>query len=159
MDFFVEDMGRVAKLCVTENETVLKGVTPMRIGNVAVAVVGKAKIVICHYATMDELKHLLQCSETSTSIKDAWVLVVKGEFYENFAEWVHPYIVIVNGGVLKASRETYEQYSRGWIVEDTNGTHTHKKVLYVGNDDCVDVLFGESRENPVGLLSIKCMKK
>lgn len=157
MELFAEDMGRVAKMCVTEKGAEFKSIAPKKVGNVEIAIVGKAKMVVCHNATMDELKRLLQDSEKRAAIKDAWVLVADGEYCEEFAELVHPYVTIVKSGESKEESEKYEQFSRGWNVEDAQGVYAHRKVLPVGKNESVEVLFGESRENPIGLLNIKCL--
>lgn len=157
MELFAEDMGRVAKMCVTEKGAEFKGIAPKKVGNVEIAIVGKARMVVSHNATMDELKRLLQDSEKRAAIKDAWVLVADSEFCQEFVECVHPYVTIVKSAEFKEDIEKYEHFSRGWNVEDAEGSYAHQKVLTVGTDESVEVLFGESRENPIGLLSIKCI--
>jgi len=156
MEIFAEDMGRVAMMRITAKETIFGRITPQRIGNVDIAIVGKAKVVVCHNASREELKQLLQGAETSTAIRDAWVLVADGEVCYEFAKWVHPYVTIVMNDRMSAE---YEQFSRGWNVETETGEHSQKNVIAIGANDIVEVLFGESRENPIGLLSIKCLKK
>ena len=152
MEFLGEDMGRCAKMRVTEKEVVFSKVAPQRVGNVDVAIVGKAKIVVANdrLAISDE--------GLVNAIRDAWVLVVNGDADEALVAAAHPYVTIVNG--LAASDERLAEmcaaHSRGWNVEDAEGAHTQKKVLCVSKDDCIEVLFGESRENPVGLLSVEC---
>lgn len=155
MDFNAEDMGRVAMMRVDEKGVTFKGITPMKVGSLEIAVVGKAKVVAVKNASRDELLAILQDSELSTASKDAWVLVVDGEFNEEFAAWVHPYVAIVN----KDQAAEYEEYARGWNV-DCGTESVHKKCLTLGVDgNAIEVLFGESRENPIGLLSVKCINE
>ena len=155
MDFFAEDMGRVAKMRVDEKGVTFKGITPKKVGAVEIAVVGKAKVLTVNAASRDELLAILKDSELSMAIKDAWVLVADCEFNEEFAAWVHPYVAIVN----KEHAADYEAYARGWNV-DCGTECVHKKCLTLGADgNAIEVLFGESRENPIGLLSVKCIKE
>ena len=156
MDFYEEDLGRVAFIRVTKNEVEFRGIKPQRIENADITIVGNAKIVVAHgdkFAMGDE--RILE------AVKDAWVLVVNENANEKLVKSAHPYITIINGSAMidEAVSETYAMHSRGWNVENADGTHSHKKVLTVGKDECIEVLFGESRENPVGLLSIKCLNK
>ena len=153
MEFFAEDMGRVAMMRVDEKGVMFKGITPKKVGALEIAVVGKAKVVVVKALSRDELLAILQDSELSTAIKDAWVLVADGEFNEEFAAWVRPYVAIVS----KEQAAEYEEYARGWNVD--YGTHSvHQKCLTIGvGGSAIEVLFGESRENPIGLLSVKCL--
>lgn len=154
MDFYAEDMGRVAMMRVDEKGATFKGITPKKFGAVEIAVVGKAKVVFVNASSRDELLAMLQDSELSTAIKDAWVLVADGEFKEEFAAWVRPYVAIVS----KEHVADYEEYARGWNV-DCGTECVHKKCLSQGVDgNAIEVLFGESRENPIGILSVKCIK-
>lgn len=158
MDFFAEDMGRVAKMRVDEKGVTFKGITPKKVGAVGIAVVGNAKVVAVKEATKNELLAILQDPELSTAIKDAWVLVMHdSEYDEEFMNWVHPYVNIVKGLEDEGIRGL-EDKSRGWNVEDEAGNHAQRKCIVVGKDaNAVEVLFGESRENPIGLLSIRCL--
>ena len=171
MEFNAEDMGRVAMMRVDEKGVTFKGITPMKVGSLEIAVVGKAKVVAVKNASRDELLAILQDSELSTASKDAWVLVVDGEFNEEFtawvlvadgefneefAAWVRPYVTVFVDS-RESIVESYEAYSRGWNV-DCGTESVHKKCIVVGKDaDAVEVLFGESRENPIGILSVKCL--
>jgi hypothetical protein len=155
MEFFAEDMGRVAKMRVDEKGVAFKGITPKKVGAVEIAVVGNAKVVAVKAVSRDELLAILQDSELSMAIKDAWVLVADCEFNEEFAAWVRPYVAIVN----KEQVADYEAYARGWNV-DCGTECVLKKCVSLGVDgNAIEVLFGESRENPIGLLSVKCIKE
>lgn len=161
MEFYAEDMGRVAMMRVDEKGVTFKCITPKKVGAVEIAVVGKAKVVAVKDASRDELLAILQDSELSTAIKDAWVLVADGEFNEEFAAWVHPYVTVVKASQIldfKLNILDLEEHSRGWNVEDEAGNHAQRKCIVVGKDaNAVEVLFGESRENPIGILSVKCL--
>ena len=158
MDFNAEDMGRVAMMRVDEKGVTFKGITPMKVGSLEIAVVGKAKVVAVKNASRDELLAILQDSELSTASKGAWVLVVDGEFNEEFTAWVHPYVTVLAKS-QESRAESYEAYSRGWNV-DCGTESVHKKCLTLGVDgNAIEVLFGESRENPIGLLSVKCINE
>lgn len=160
MDFNAEDMGRVAMMRVDEKGVTFKGITPMKVGSLEIAVVGKAKVVAVKNASRDELLAILQDSEQNTAIKDAWVLVMHdSEYDEAFMKRVHSYVTIVNELESERVREL-EECSRGWNVENEAGEHVNKRCIVIGKDaEAVEVLFGESRENPIGLLSVKCMKE
>lgn len=150
MEFLAEDMGRVAKLCVTRNEVMFHRCTPQSYGNVEVAIVGKAKVVVVYGDNL-----VLSVEQLMEAIRDAWVLVINGEVSEELVKVVHPYMIIFNG---LSQSEKYEEFSRGWNVENEVGEYAHRKMLNVGKSEKIEVLFGESRENPVGLLSIKIVK-
>lgn len=153
MEFLGEDLGRVAKLRVDAKNIEFKGIEPKKMGSIEVAQVGKARVVVCRHSTKEELTVLLQDSTLSEAIKDAWVLVADGEFNEEFAAWVRPYVAIVS----KEQAADYEAYARGWNV-DCGNQSMHKKCLTLGVDGtAIEILFGESRENPIGLLSVKCI--
>ena len=153
MDFLCEDLGRVAKLRVDAKNIEFKGIEPKKMGSIEVAQVGKAKVVVCQNSTKEELTVLLQDFTLNEAIKDAWVLVADGEFNEEFAAWVRPYVAIVN----KEQAADYETYARGWNV-DCETECVHKKCVSLGVDgNAIEVLFGESRENPIGILSVKCL--
>lgn len=161
MEFYAEDMGRVAMMRVDEKGVTFKGITPKKVGAVEIAVVGKAKVVAIKEASRDELLAILQDSEFSTAIKDAWVVVMHdSEYDEEFMNWIHPYVTVVKASQIldfKLNILDLEEHSRGWNVEDEAGNHAQRKCIVVGKDaHAVEVLFGESRENPIGLLSIKC---
>lgn len=151
MEFLAEDMGRCAMMRVTEKDVLFCKVAPQRVGNVDIAIVGKAKIVVAHNAVSAS-------EEQQEAIRNAWVLVVNGDADEALVAAAHPYVTIVKSGESRVKSDEFKQCSRGWNVEDADGTHTHQKVLCVGKDDCIEVLFGESRENPIGLLSVKVGK-
>ena len=152
MEFLAEDMGRCAMMRVIEKEVKFSKVSPERVCDVDVAIVGKAKVVVVHGAESAS-------DEQLEAVRDAWVLVVNGDVDEDVVAAAHPYVTIVKGEELRAKSEVYEQFSRGWNVENADGAHMQRKVICVGTDDCVEVLFGESRENPIGLLSVKTLKK
>lgn len=156
MEFLAEDTGRVAMMRVDEKGVTFKGTAPKKIGAIEIAVVGKAKVVAVKNATKNELLAILQDSELSTAIKDAWVLVADGEFNEEFAAWVHPYVTVLAKS-QESRAESNEAYSRGWNV-DCGTQSMQKKCLTLGADgNAIEVLFGESRENPIGILSVKCI--
>lgn len=153
MEFLAEDTGRVAMMRVNEKGVTFKGITPKKVCSIEIAVVGKAKVVAVKNASRTDLLAILQDSELSMTIKDAWVLVADGEFNEEFAAWVRPYVAIVN----KEQAADYETYARGWNV-DCETECVHKKCVSLGVDgNAIEVLFGESRENPIGILSVKCL--
>lgn len=162
MEFNAEDMGRVAKMRVDEKGVAFKGITPKKVGVVEIAVVGNAKVVAIKAASRDELFAILQDSELSTAIKDAWVVVMHdNEYDEEFMNWIHPYVTVVKASQIldfKLNILDLEEHSRGWNVEDEAGNHAQRKCIVVGKEaNAVEVLFGESRENPIGLLSIRCL--
>lgn len=162
MDFFAEDLGRVAKLRVDAKNIEFKGIEPKKMGSIEVAQVGKARVVVCRNSTKEELKALLHDFTLSEAIKDAWVLALHdSEYDEEFMNWVHPYVTVVKASQIldfKLNILDLEEHSRGWNVEDEAGEHAQRKCIVVGKDaNAVEVLFGESRENPIGLLSIRCL--
>lgn len=149
-------MSKKALLNVTNSGVEWKGIAPKQVELYEFVELGKAKIVVCRNATKENLLLLMQDAEVSSAIKDAWVLVTGGEFCEEFAAWVHPYVTISTDG----EDELYAEYSRGWnIHDDETDTNEQRKCLTVGKDgSSIEVMFGESRENPIGLLSVKCIK-
>ena len=151
MEFLAEDMGRCAMLRITDKEVKFNRVTPQSIGKLEIAVVGKAKVVVVHGAesTSDELLD---------AVRNAWVLVVDGNISEEFLAAAHPYVTIVQSGESRVKSEEFEKFSRGWNVRnEEKGTNEQRKCLVIGRDaSSVEVIFGESRENPIGLLSIEC---
>lgn len=153
MDFFAEDMGRVAKMRVDEKGVTFKGITPKKVGAVGIAVVGNAKVVACVGATQEQLLQQLKDKEFCKAVQNVWVLAVRdSEFCEEFAKIAHPYVTIAD----ESQAPLYERFCRGWNVEE-NGVHGLRKSMDVSNTASVEVLFGETRENPIGLLSVKCL--
>ena len=146
MEFLGEDMGRCAMMRVTEKEVKFSKVSPERVGNVDVAIVGKAKVIVVHGAESAS-------DEQLEAVRNAWVLVVDGNISEALVAVAHPYVTtVMNEGVNELVSEQYAAHSRGWNVEGMQ-----RKCLIAGRDgSTIEVLFGESRENPVGLLSIAC---
>jgi len=158
MDFLCEDMGRVAKLRVDAKNIEFKGIEPKNLGSIKVAQVGKAKVVAIAGVTQEQLLMQLKDEEFCKATQNAWVLVVRdSEFCDEFAKIAHPYVVIVKELEDEGIRGL-EDNSRGWNVENEGGEHVSKKSIVIGRDaNAVEVLFGESRENPIGLLSVKCL--
>ena len=154
MDFLGEDLGRVAKLRVDAKNIEFKGVEPKKMGSIEVAQVGKAKVVTCIGATQEQFIQQLKDDAFCKAVQNAWVLAVRdSEFCEEFAKIVHPYVAIAN----EEQAPLYERFSRGWNVADVNGAQGLRKCLGVSDTMSVEVLFGESRENPIGILSVKCL--
>ena len=116
MDFYAEDMGRVAMMRVDEKGVTFKGITPKKVGSIEIAVVGKAKVVAVKEATKNELFAILQDSELSTAIKDAWVVVMHdSEYDEEFMNWIHPYVTVVKASQIldfKLNILDLEEHSR-----------------------------------------------
>lgn len=150
MEFLAEDMGRVAKLCVTNNEVMFHKCTPQSYGNLDVAIVGKAKVVVVNGGRLE-----MGDNQLAETIRSAWVLVLNGEVSEEVVKISRPYVTIVN---RPNPSEKFEAFTRGWNVENEVGEYAHLKVLNVEKNERIEVLFGESRENPIGLLSIKVLK-
>ena len=157
MDFLGEDLGRVAKLRVDAKNIEFKGIEPKNFGSIKVAQVGNAKVVKCIGATLEQFIQQLKDDAFCKAVQNAWVLAVRdSEFCEEFAKIVHPYVAIAN----EEQALLYERFSRGWNVEDEAGNQTQKKSIVIGKDaTAVQVLFGESRENPIGLLSVRCINE
>jgi hypothetical protein len=149
-------MSKIALLNVTKSGAEWKGIAPKKVELLEFAELGKARIVVCRNATIENLQLLMQDAEVSTAIKDAWVLVAGGEYCEEFVAWVHPYVTIFTDN----EDERYAEHSRGWnIHDDETDTNEQRKCLTVCKDgSSIEVMFGESRENPIGLLSVKCIK-
>lgn len=152
MDFLGEDLGRVAKLRVDAKNIEFKGIEPKNFGSIKMAQVGNAKVVTCIGATQEQFIQQLKDDAFCKAVQNAWVLAVRdSEFCEEFAKIVHPYVAIAN----EEQAPLYERFSRGWNVEE-NGAQGLRKCLGVSDTMSVEVLFGESRENPIGILSVKC---
>ena len=153
MEFLGEDLGRVAKLRVDAKNIEFKGIEPKCFGSIKVAQVGNAKVVAAIGATQEQLMQQLKDDAFCKAVQNTWVLAVHdSEFCEEFANIAHPYVAIAN----EEQAPLYERFSRGWNVEE-NGVHGLRKCLGVGSSASVEVLLGESRENPIGLLSVKCV--
>ena len=156
MEFLCEDLGKVAKLRVDAKNVEFIGVEPKNFGSIKVAQVGNAKVVLCVGATQEHLLLQLKDEEFCKAARNAWVLAVRdSEFCEEFAKNVHPYVTIAE----KEQAPLYEAFSRGWNV-DCGFECVHKKCVSLGVEgNAIEVLFGESRENPIGLLSVKCINE
>ena len=153
MEFLCEDLGRVAKLRVDAKNIEFKGIEPKNYGSIKVAQLGNAKVVAVIGATQEQLLLQLKDEEFCKAVQNAWVLAVRdSEFCEEFAKIAHPYVAIA----AEDQAPLYERFSRGWNVEE-NGAQGLRKCLGVSDTMSVEVLFGESRENPIGLLSVKCV--
>lgn len=153
MEFLGEDLGRVAKLRVDAKNIEFKGIEPKMFDSIKVAQVGNAKVVACIGATQEQLLQQLKDEEFCKAVQNAWVLAVyNSEFCDEFAKNAHPYVAIAN----EEQAPLYERFSRGWNVEE-NGAQGLRKCLGVSDTTSIEVLFGESRENPIGILYVKCL--
>lgn len=130
---------------------------------ITVLTLGNAKVVICGDNEKESLDILMQRSEFKDAVKNAYVLVAphhgrESAYHSAFVSLVNPYVSIISDGKYHdySASSKYSSISKGYQVNERNGSISKRSCLTTRNDGDIKVTFGTNDDTRYsGTLSIE----